>query len=59
MEGAAIFYVCLMENIPFAEIRSISNYAGEMDKSKWNIPLAIKILCETVEKVMEEITYLR
>ncbi|MCF6241469.1 MAG: futalosine hydrolase [Bacteroidales bacterium] len=44
MEGAAVFYVCLNENIPVIQIRSISNYVEERDKTKWDIPLAIKNL---------------
>jgi len=41
MEGAALHYVCLHENIPFIQIRSVSNYIGERDKSKWEIREAI------------------
>lgn len=37
MEGAALHYVCLMENIPFLQVRSISNYIGERNKKKWNM----------------------
>ena len=37
MEGAALHYVCLMENIPFVQVRSISNYIGERNKKKWNM----------------------
>ena len=44
MEGAAVFYVCLMERIPFCEIRSISNYVEERNVANWNIPLAIENL---------------
>jgi futalosine hydrolase len=55
MEGAAFFYVCLMENIPFAEIRSISNKVESRDKSKWNIPLAIKNLSDKVNTYLESI----
>ena len=44
MEGAAFFYVCLMEKIPFAEIRSISNFVEERNKANWDIPLAINNL---------------
>src|SRR6218665_728135 len=36
MEGAALHYVCLMENIPFLQIRSISNYTGDRNKKHWN-----------------------
>ena len=44
MEGAAFFYVCLYESIPCIALRAISNRAGERDKSKWNIPLALQSL---------------
>jgi len=44
MEGAAVFYVCLTEQIPFIEIRTISNYVEPRNKENWNIPLAIKNL---------------
>ena len=46
MEGAAFHYVCLQENIPFLQIRAISNYIGERDKSKWDINGAIYKLNE-------------
>ena len=41
MEGAACHYVCLQENIPFIQLRSISNFVGERDKSKWVMKAAI------------------
>jgi futalosine hydrolase len=44
MEGAAFHYACLMEGIPFLQLRSVSNYVEIRDKSKWNIPLAVKEL---------------
>ncbi|MDR2383708.1 MAG: futalosine hydrolase [Prevotellaceae bacterium] len=55
MEGAAFFFVCLMENVPFAEIRSISNTVEPRDKSKWNIPLAIKNLSDKVNEYLAKI----
>lgn len=44
MEGAAFFYVCLLENVPFLEIRSISNYVEPRNRENWNLPLAIENL---------------
>ena len=41
MEGAAFFYVCMSEGVPCVALRAVSNMAGERDKSKWNIPLAL------------------
>jgi futalosine hydrolase len=55
MEGAAFFYVCLMENVPFVAIRSISNMVEPRDKSKWNIPLAIKNLSDKVNLYLANI----
>lgn len=46
MEGAAFFYVCIQEKIPFMEIRSVSNEVGERDRKKWDIPLALESLKE-------------
>ena len=41
MEGAALHYVCLSERIPFLQLRCVSNYVGERDKSKWALREAI------------------
>ncbi|HEX8462928.1 MAG TPA: hypothetical protein VF623_15950, partial [Segetibacter sp.] len=35
MEGAALHYCCLQTSTSFIQIRAISNYIGERDKSKW------------------------
>lgn len=44
MEGAAFHFVCLKENIPFLQLRSISNMVGERDKSKWLLKESIDVL---------------
>src|SRR5690349_16005309 len=41
MEGAALHYICLMEKVTFLQIRSISNYIGERNKTKWNMKESI------------------
>ena len=48
MEGAAFFEACLRYGIPFAEIRAVSNRVGEEDRTRWEIPLALKNLQETL-----------
>ena len=53
MEGAALHYVCLMENIPFLQLRSVSNMAGERDKSKWNIAAAVHNLNNHLIEITE------
>lgn len=44
MEGAAFHFVCLNEQIPFVQLRAISNYIEPRDKSKWQIKTAIENL---------------
>jgi len=56
MEGAALHYVCLQENIPFLQIRSVSNHIGERDKSKWKIKEAIKNLNTELQILINELT---
>jgi futalosine hydrolase len=41
MEGAALHYVCLMEKIPFIQIRAVSNYVGERNKKNWKMKESI------------------
>ena len=55
MEGAALHYVCLQENVPFIQIRSISNEVGERDKSKWKMKEAIENLNNELQKLINEI----
>jgi len=55
MEGAAFHYVCLQQNIPFVQIRSISNKVGERDKTKWKIKDAIENLNYELIKLVASI----
>lgn len=55
MEGAAFFYVCLMEKVKFIELRAISNYVEKRDKSKWNIPLAVENLSEKIMQIIHNL----
>lgn len=56
MEGAAFHYACLMDDLPFLQLRAISNYVEVRDKSKWNIPLAVKELNEKLQELIMELT---
>lgn len=55
MEGAAFFYGCKSFSKHYFQVRAVSNYVEKRDKSKWNIPLAINNLNETVIKIINEI----
>ncbi|MFN2458661.1 MAG: futalosine hydrolase [Chitinophagaceae bacterium] len=52
MEGAALHYVGLMENMPFLQIRSVSNYIGERDKTKWVMKEAIANLNNELQQLL-------
>jgi len=56
MEGAAFHYVCMMEKIPFIQIRAISNMIGERDKSCWKIKEAITALNNELIKYINQVT---
>ncbi len=51
MEGAALHYICNEFYIPYLQIRGLSNYIGERDKSRWKIKEAV----ENSNKVLLEV----
>lgn len=53
MEGAAFFYICARENIPFFALRAISNRVELRNKSNWNITLALERLSEKLKEILE------
>lgn len=55
MEGAALHYVCRETQTPFLQIRAISNYIGERDKSKWLIGESIATLNQTILQLLEKL----
>jgi futalosine hydrolase len=55
MEGAAFHYVCLHQKINFLQLRSISNYVGERDRSKWELHNAIESLSTQLLKIIEKL----
>lgn len=52
MEGAALHYVALQEKISFLQIRSLSNFVGERDKSKWVMDIAIANLNIELKRIL-------
>ena len=56
MEGAALHYVCLQEQIPFLQIRSISNFVGERNKAHWKMQDAITNLNSELQKIITQLT---
>lgn len=55
MEGAALHYVCLQQQVPFLQLRAVSNMIGERDKNNWRMKEAIAALNETLIRTINTI----
>lgn len=55
MEGAALHYICREANIPFIQIRAISNYIGERNKANWKIKESIDNLNQVLLKYVDRL----
>ena len=58
MEGAGVFYVCLLQEVHFIEIRAVSNKVEPRNVKNWNMPLAIMNLGKTTIDLLEELSVL-
>lgn len=55
MEGAAFHFVALQKNIPFLQMRSVSNFVGERNKEFWNIKEAILNLNISLQELISSL----
>jgi futalosine hydrolase len=55
MEGAALHYVCLMEKIPFLQIRVVSNVLGDRDKTRWKTAEAALSLHNALVRIIQKL----
>jgi futalosine hydrolase len=55
MEGAAFLYACLLSNVPNAQIRAVSNFVEERNRSRWNLDLALKNLNMALWDIFREV----
>jgi futalosine hydrolase len=55
MEGAAFHFVCLQEQIPFLQIRGISNLVGERNKKHWMLKEAIQHVNQQLSLIIKEL----
>jgi futalosine hydrolase len=53
MEGNAFHYVCLMNKIPFIQLRGISNKVGERDKSLWEIQKSLTAVLDATNNLLK------
>lgn len=57
MEGAALHYVALNENVPFLQLRSLSNKIGERDKKNWAVQEAVSQLNAELELLIPKLLF--
>lgn len=55
MEGAAFHYVCIQENVPFLQLRSVSNFVGERIKTNWKMKESIQNLNHHLSRIVLEL----
>ena len=55
MEGAAFHYVSLQENVPFLQLRSVSNFVGERVKTNWKMKESIESLNENLSRIVHQL----
>jgi futalosine hydrolase len=53
MEGAAFMYACLVQGLPFAEVRAVSNIVERRNRAAWRLGDAIRALGETALAIID------
>jgi len=53
MEGAAAAHVCALHDVPFLEVRGVSNLVEDRDRAKWRIAEAAEAAQRVVMKLIE------
>jgi futalosine hydrolase len=52
MEGAAFMYACLIHEVPFAQVRAVSNVVEKRNRAAWKIPEAIAALNDVALRIL-------
>ena len=55
MEGAGFMYACLIQAVPFAQVRAVSNMVERRNRSAWKIDEAIASLCRVAADLIESV----
>ena len=55
MEGAGFMYACLIQAVPFAQVRAVSNMVERRNRSAWKIDEAIENLCRVARDFIESV----
>lgn len=55
MEGAAAAHICRLYDVPFLEVRGVSNLVEDRNRERWNIVAAVTAAQQAVMKIIENI----
>jgi futalosine hydrolase len=55
MEGAAFMYTCLIHDLPFAQVRAVSNVVEARNRDAWNMADAIHNLGQTGIAILDHV----
>src|SRR5262245_42225810 len=55
MEGAAFMYACLVNQVPFAQVRAVSNVVETRNRASWKLADAVSHLNRTALAVLDEL----
>ncbi|MBP7558590.1 MAG: futalosine hydrolase, partial [Chitinophagaceae bacterium] len=55
MEGAALHLACLQQQIPFLQLRAVSNQVGVRDKSRWQLTASIESLNKKLIELFQQV----
>jgi futalosine hydrolase len=53
MEGAAFMYACLIQGVPFAQVRAVSNMVERRNRAAWKLDEAITNLGAVARQMLE------
>ena len=53
MEGAAFMYACLIQGVPFAQVRAVSNMVERRNRAAWKLTEAIANLGTVTRQILE------
>jgi futalosine hydrolase len=53
MEGAAFMYCCLIHEVPFAQVRAVSNVVERRNRDAWRVPEALARLRDAAVAIVE------
>jgi futalosine hydrolase len=53
MEGASFMYTCLIHDVPFAQVRAVSNIVERRNRESWKMEDAVRMLCSAALAIVD------